>query len=492
MNQEVLVILIIGGIMFIPLWIGNLAGNYSTGSSEDFFLQQRNMGAVALYFTVAATWWSSFAFLGSNAYFYSLGPVYWTAIAWNILFGLMYYLVGKRVWFYGKINHYITPSDFFRDIYQSDVLGNLVTYIMLLFTLPYIQIQLTGGAYLIHVASNTLIPREMAGLIFYAVIVIYVWTGGLRAVAWTDIFYGTLLFTGLILIGFYFADVVGGTTQLFATINETAPEHLTLPGPTGTADEMMWISMFFITPLGALMGPPLWIRMYAARSSKIFNLMPLLLSLTAITYLGSMLLGNAGMLLEPGLQEPDTILPVMLYKYAPVSFASLILVCGAAASMSTVNSQLHALSAVYTMDVHRKYFNGQQNIRLVTVGRWMLLVFAAIAYFMSILIPGLLIPIGLVALSGTAQVIVPTMGALFWKKSTAAGAISGLLGGITFLLIFTFVSSINPFWRLHPGMAALIINCVLFVSVSMIPSSADNQVYLRISELKILVHKHHI
>lgn len=137
---------------------------------------------------------------------------------------------------------------------------------MLLFTLPYLQIQLTGGAYLIEVASGGLIPWKIGGLLFYAVIVVYVWAGGLRAVAWTDIFYGVLLFFGMIFAGFYVAGKVGGVSSLFQTLKETAPEALTLPGPQGVHGPMLWISMFIMVPIGAFMGPQLWTRMYAVKS----------------------------------------------------------------------------------------------------------------------------------------------------------------------------------------------------------------------------------
>ncbi|HHY90327.1 MAG TPA: sodium:solute symporter family protein, partial [Clostridiales bacterium] len=185
MGQNVIAIVVIGLFMLIPLWMGAVASKKSIPTTEDFFVQGRGMGSIAVFFTVAATWWSSFAFLGSNAYFYSKGPVYWTAIAWNILFGIMYFVIGKRIWFYGKENNYITASDFFAHQYGSEFLANLVAIIMLLFTLPYLQIQLTGGAYLIEVASGGLIPWKIGGIIFYVVIIIYVWAGGLRAVAWT-------------------------------------------------------------------------------------------------------------------------------------------------------------------------------------------------------------------------------------------------------------------------------------------------------------------
>ncbi len=469
MLQNITAFVILAAFMLIPLYMGMVAGKKSIPTTEDFFVQGRAMGSIAVFFTVAATWWSAFAFLGSNAYFYSKGPVYWTAIAWNLLFGLLYFVIGKRVWYFGKRNNYITPSDFFRDQYGSKFLANLIAVIMIVFTLPYLQIQLTGGAYLIEVATGGMVPWKIGGLLFYAVIVIYVWAGGLRAVAWTDIFYGILLFFGMIFAGFYMAAKVGGTTQLFQTLKQTMPEALTLPGPTKSSTYMLWVSMFILTPLGAFMGPQLWTRMYSVKSSRLFNLMPFLLGFAAIAYIGSMLVGNVGIILEPGLKKADTILPVMLFKHAPFALASLICACGAAAAMSTANSQIHSMSAVYTVDIHQRYINKNMSQKaLVWVGRIAILIFALIAYFMSVFIPGLLVTIGLVALSGTAQVFIPTAGALFWKRSSTTGAVVGLLAGVGILVLLTFVPSIKAPLGMHSGLFSLIVNLVLFVVVSLI------------------------
>ncbi len=469
MSQNVLAILIVGTYMFIPLWIGAKAGEHELHKPEDFFVQSRAMGSLAAFLTVEATWWSAFAFLGSNAYYYANGPVYWTTIAWDFLFGILFLVVGKRVWFYGKMNHYITASDFFRDMYDSELLGNLITAIMLLYTLPYLQIQLTGGAYLIEVASNGLIPWEMGGLIFCVVIIIYVWTGGLRAVAWTDIFYEILILFGTIAAAFVIVPKAGGITALFETLRETVPEVLTLPGPTGNAGPMLWISMFLVVPMGAMMGPQLWTRMYAIKSSRLFDLMPFLLGFAAIINIGPMLVGNAGIILQPGLKNADTLLPVLLFKYAPFALASLILIGGAAAAMSTSNSQIHSLSAVYTIDIHKRYINKSiDDKKLIRIGRWSILLFAAFSYMMSVFIPGLLVQIGLFALSGTAQVIVPAAGVLFWRRSTAKGAIAGLLGGIVLLSLLMFIPGLAQALGIYPGLAALLINAALFILVSLL------------------------
>ena len=164
MSQNIIALLVIGFFMIFPLVIGFAARSKSQATAEDYFIQSRGMGAVAVFFSVAATWWSAFAFLGSNGYFYTQGPLYWTAIAWNILFGILYYLIGKKIWYMGKLNNYVTATDFFKHQYGSVPLGNLVGLILVVCTIPYLQIQLSGGAYLIQVASGGLITFAVGAL----------------------------------------------------------------------------------------------------------------------------------------------------------------------------------------------------------------------------------------------------------------------------------------------------------------------------------------
>lgn len=476
---------IIAAFMIIPLAIGFLAASKSAKTSEDFFIQGRGMGAIAVFFTVAATWWSSFAFLGSNATFYTHGPVYLTAMAWNLLFGFMYYWIGKRVWFLGKKFNYITASDLIGDFYNNEKLRIIVAGIMLIFTIPYLQIQLTGGAYLIEVASGGSIPFWLAALMFYFIIIIYVWAGGIRAVAWTDIIYGALLFFGMMYAGYYISKNVGGPTGLFERMLATTPEHLTLPGPEGVMGYSMWFSLFAVTAIGAFMGPQIWLRMYAVKTGKLFNLMPFLLGLAAIAYMGSLLAGFSGVLLEPGVEKPDQILPIMLMKYAPFALASLIMACGAAAAMSTANSQIHAVSTIVTMDIYKRYTNPNANqTSMISVGRWSLVIFSLIAYVMTLVVPGVLVTIGIAALAGTAQLVVPTIGAISWRRSHPQGAIWGLLGGIATVLLLTFVPAFSTPLGFHAGVWGLLVNAILFISISLMLKRNDHKVVQKFDEAR--------
>ncbi|OYD22672.1 sodium:solute symporter family protein [Oceanimonas baumannii] len=473
-------ILIIAAFMIIPLMVGIISSRQLQDTSEDFFVQGRAMGSVAVFFTVAATWWSAFAFLGSNATFYTSGPVYLTALAWNLLFGFMYYWVGKRVWFLGKRFNYLTPSDLMGDFYNSESLRVLVAVITLVFTVPYLQIQLTGGAYLIEVASGGVVPFWLAALLFYFIIIVYVWVGGIRAIAWTDVIYGALLFFGMMFAGYYISTIVGGPAALFAQLQQSSPEHLTMPGPNGNMGYSMWFSLFVIVAIGAFMGPQIWLRMYAVKSGRLFNLMPFLLGLAAFAYFGSVLTGYTGVLLEPNLENPDQILPVMLMNYAPYLLASLIMAAGAAAAMSTANSQIHAVSTVVTMDIYQRYLNpNATQARIVAIGRWSLVGFSLAAYIMALTVPGLLVTIGIAALAGTAQLIVPTIGAITWKRAHPKAAFWGLLGGVSTVLLLTYGASVSNPLGLHAGIWGLLVNGTLFVGLSLALERSDTDVVER-------------
>ncbi|HLR52731.1 MAG TPA: sodium:solute symporter family protein [Candidatus Avamphibacillus sp.] len=470
-------VIIIALFMIVPLIIGFIASAKSKDSSDDYFIQGRGMGSVAAFFTVSATWWSAFAFLGSNASFYVEGPVYLTAFAWNILFGYLYFVVGKRIWFLGKKFNYVTPSDLLGDFYNNEKVRIIVGLIVIIFTIPYLQIQLTGGAYLIEVASGGVIPFWLAALLFYAVIITYVWVGGMRAVAWTDIIYGALLFFGLLFVGFYISRAVGGPIAMFNQMQASHPEYLTLPGPEGASGYSAWVSLCFITAIGALMGPQLWLRMYAVKNGKLFNLMPFLISFVAITYIGSVLVSWTGVLKMPGVENADQILPLMVMEYAPFVIGALILAGGASAAMSTANSQIHAVSAVMTKDFYQRYANpSASQSKLIQMGRYFLLIFSILAYFLALFAPGLLVTIGLIAFGGTAQLIVPTIGALFWKRSNAYGAITGLTASIIFIVLFTFIPGLVSPLGLDPAMWGLIINIVLFIVVSLSTAPRDQKV----------------
>lgn len=449
---------------FVPLVLAEIARNKALPTLENFFLQDREMSLPLVIFTVYATWVSSFAFLGSASSFYFNGPVYLTAFAWNALFGILFMVLGKRLWFHGRKNEYITPTDFFNDIYGSPTLNLLITLIMLVFTIPYLQIQLSGGAYLIEIATNGLIPWKVSGLLFYLIIIIYLWAGGLRAVALADVFYGVLIFISMLTIGFFALYMAGGTELVFQTILEKGTHHVTLIDSQGKGQVPSWLTMFFVIPVGAIMGPQMWLRAYAVGQPSTFRIMPFLLTFAAIMYLGSIFSGSAGILLTPDIQKAETVIPAILVQYASGPFAAFLFCGVAAASLSTANSQIHAVSAIYTIDIHRRYINPKASEkRLVFMAKWAVLFISAFAFLLLINSAVVIVDTGTIAMSGTAQVIIPVIGALFWEKSNPRGAIWGILSGLFLLIILRFGLGLPASYC---GLLALMMNGVIFILLS--------------------------
>jgi SSS family solute:Na+ symporter len=123
-----------------------------------------------------------------------------------------------------------------------------------------------------------------------------------------------------------------------------------------------------------------------------------------------------------------------------------------AASMSTADSNLHALSAVLTRDVYDRYVRPQASERERTwVGRGIILVATLLALWLvhvSERATGEFNPFSLIAemmllaIAFACQLLPPTLDILFFRKGTTAGVIAGLIAGLIVVLAFTPLSNL--------------------------------------------------
>ena len=464
-NGSLIIILIFAGI---PLLIGSAAANRSVSTISDFFLCNRSLGTALSFCTIYATWWSSFAFLGSTSSFYTQGPLYWIALGWNVLFGILFCVFGKPLWLQSQYRGYRTPIDFFHDKYHSRHLDMAAIALMVGLSIPYISVQFLGGGIIIEMATNGLIPWRISALLFFLVMILYIWSGGLRAIAWTDSLYSVLIFAGMLLIGILFVHMTGGVEATFAKLSKVRPESLHLPDVVdGTLGAGFWFSLLVIMPLGELMMPQIWIRTYAVKERRTFHIMPFLLSIATLAYLGTMLAGNAAAVLEPDYPgASDYILPAMLIKYLPPVLMAFIICCAAAACLSTANSQLHSISEILTLDIYKRYFGRKAPEKhLILVAKGFILVIAALAYLL--LLFGNLSTIfqtAFLAFSGVIQLAVPAVGGLLQKKGDARSALTGLLTGLAVTFLFSFW---KPFvFPVSPGIIGLVCNAGLYFGMS--------------------------
>ncbi len=256
----------------------------------------------------------------------------------------------------------------------------------------------------------------------------------------------------------------GGTDIVFNELIKRDPLNVSMTLEDGGRRAAIWLSLFVIVPVGAFMGPQMWIRNYSSESANNFNILPFLLFLTSVICIGVLFAGSAGVVLAENVTNPDIILIEMIKKYAN-SFLYVFVIVGIFATIfSTANSQVHALSAVFTIDIYKRYINPKMpDNKLVIIAKRMVLAVSVISYILVIVFPHSIFDLAIIALGGTGQLFVPLMGALFWSKSTSKAAIAGLVAGESvFLLCVIF----NIADASICGLASLILNALLFVIIS--------------------------
>ncbi|MDO4546186.1 MAG: sodium:solute symporter family protein, partial [Bacillota bacterium] len=354
----------------------------------------------------------------------------------------------------------------YRYIYDSKYLNLIVTAIVIVCTIVYLQVQIVGGLLVMRIATEGMISWYVGGVVFFSILVIYLWAGGLRAVAWTDIFYGVLIVITILSSGFFLIKTAGGVETVFETLVERDPANVSMVGPEGNNRTAMWLSLFFIVPIGAFMGPQMWIRNYASSSEKNFLILPWLLCLSSIICLGTLFSGSAGVVMAENVTNPDSILLQLTVEYAHPFFYALIIVGIYATIFSTANSQVHALSAVYTIDVHKRYINkSAPDRKLVSIAKWAVLFISIISYILILISPQSIFDLAIMAMGGMAQLFIPVLGALFWKRSTAKAAITGLLMGEVVFFTGVFMSVADSSICAISGM---LINLFFFVIVALV------------------------
>ena len=115
-------------------------------SPEAFFLANRSLKTVALFFTILATNFSAFYFLGFAGEAYRIGYSYYVIMSiGTALAALTFFIIGIKAWQLGKENGYITPAELIYDKTKSKTLRYLFAADMVIFTLPYLSLQIVGG-----------------------------------------------------------------------------------------------------------------------------------------------------------------------------------------------------------------------------------------------------------------------------------------------------------------------------------------------------------
>jgi sodium/proline symporter len=380
----------------------------------------------------------------------------------------------------------ITVPDFlasrFRD--RSHVLRLLGIFVILTMTAAYTAAQLTASGKAFDSFLGTGYAEGV--LIGAAIILFYTTVGGFKAVAYSDLLQGVLMFVCLLVLPVVGIAAAGGWAPMLESLRAQEPALLEPLGglglgPAGIASVLGFIGI----GLAFLGSPQLLVRFISARDRKHVTDASLIAVVCIIVFdVGAVTTGMAGRALFPGLADPEAIYPLMGAELFPAVFTGLFLVVVLAAMMSTVDSLLILAASAVVRDGLQQVFRPDLPERFLSrVAKATTVVLGLGAIVLALGEVRVIFWFVLFAWSGLACAFTPVvLCALFWKRTTRAGAIAGMATGfgVTIAWVLLFKSGFYELYEMIPGfLAGLLATIVVSLFTEPPPGAAEENEEIR-------------
>ncbi len=201
--------------IFVGLYWGycllaGIRGAWMARTVSDFFIAGRRLSLWMFILAATATSFSGWTFMGHPGLVYRDGFAYAYAAFYAITIPLSGVFFLKRQWMLGKRFGYVTPGEMLADYFRGDAIRFLTVMVALLFSVPYVGIQFGASGYLFSVLTDDMINQNLGMWLLALIMLTYLVTGGLRAVAYVDALQCALMTVGIIFTGWIAFDAVGG------------------------------------------------------------------------------------------------------------------------------------------------------------------------------------------------------------------------------------------------------------------------------------------
>jgi SSS family solute:Na+ symporter len=498
----------------IVLYIGIFAwrGSRDRAAVEEYFLAGRSLGPAVFLLSLFGTNMTAFTILGSAGHAFANGIVTFGLMASSsaLVIPLTLFFIGTRLWALGKRHGFITPVQMFRDRWECGHIGTLIFAVQAALLVPYIIIGVMGGGTALRAITGGVVPYWLGGAIVALVVMSYVFFGGMRGTAWVNAFQTVLFLSfgavALVLIG---RGMGGFRGAMEALLDSPA----TAPLLTRERVSPLFFLSYTFIPLSTIAFPHIAIFCLTARKLVQFKRTVIFYPLCILAiWLPCVFLGVAAntMTDTPRIaaklsarqalaQAPasmpadqradlrrqaagDDVVPIMLDWFAPLWLAG-VLGAGIMAAVMASDSQILALSTMFTEDVFTHYGGTKRFGEAVQVqtGRAFVVLLTIAAYLIALRAPQGIFDLAVqYAFSGFSALAPLLVAALFWKRSTKWGALAVTVWVIAAVVYTARVPGALTWFGLMPVVPMTLISCVLMIVVSLAtppPSAATLRRY---------------
>ena len=449
----------------------------------DFWIAGREIGTVNIGMSAAASWLTAGALFGVTGMFLSIGlGSVWIFVAPNIIALALIAVLVPRI----KRLPSLTQPELIEIRYGPVLRAPIaiaITIVMILFAVTDFK----GFGYVLEVFYG--IPPIYSVAIMVIAISLYVTLGGLRAVIWTDTIQFIFLAALAILIGAIalFTPAHGPDVSVSDLFDGMEPGFWNLFALGGIIG--VFIMQIAMLPGWVTEQDP-WQRVWAARDVKSARSGMLIGSALIAVVFGACFLAAIGIHslydVPPDLHAAEQLYLTFIqdtFAYSPVILA-FIAIGFAAASMSCADTFATSGASCISRDIYQRFIKPDVTMgEMRTINRILIVAMVIISATISMHVDTVLDAVIMATVIGTASCFLPIMGALFWRRATAQGALAGLVigGGTQITLIIAEVTyfgkldAISPLLIEHGVLIGVLLSAVTFVGVSLATPQSDDR-----------------
>ena len=475
----------------LMIYVG-LRNASKNNSSADFFLGGRKVGPWVTALSAEASDSSAWLLMGLPGLCY-LGGVQesiWTAVGLIVGTYLSWLFVAKPLRKCSiTFGDSITIPEFLSNRFKDK--SHILSIVSVIFIVLFFTIYTASGFVACAKLFNSVFGLNYhAGLaIGLVVILCYTITGGYTAVCTTDFLQGSLIFIAFIvstLVVVFSIGGVGDSINVFKNFQELAGTELKAFDGMGIISALAW-------GLGYFGMPHIIVRFMGIRSnSEVGKARRIGIIWMIISYIGAILIGTLGTvyLKKFGItldsDSAETVFSETMKNMYPAFIAGIFLCAILAASMSTADSQLLAASSAVSQDIFKGLIKkNAEEKEVMIISRFTVFLIALIALLLSLNPNSSIFSLVSFAWSGFGGTFGPLiLLSLYWKRTTAPGAIAGLIcGGITDVVWHYIPASVAKIFGLYEILPAFIVCLVVTVLVSLL-TKPDAEVLTKFEEYK--------
>ena len=506
-GEQIMHLVAMAVYMAIVIAIGIIFAKRANKSSDDYFLGGRSLGPWVTAFSASASDMSGWLLMGlpGLAYWCGLADAAWTAIGLALGTYLNWLIVSKRLRRYSvRANNSITLPDFFSNRFREKkktIMTISALFILIFFTVYAASCFVTCGKLFSTLFNLPYIPMMILGAVF---VLAYTILGGFLAESASDFMQAIVMIIALItvvIIGTVSAGGLGavidnaknipGFFDFFnlasPTVDATKTQLVESGAPVfGQATPYGFLSICSMLAwgLGYFGMPQVLLRFMAIRKEKELKasrriaIIWIVVSLIVAVFIGIM-----GRALYPTthLTASDsenifiTITTGVFNSGALPLLAGLIMAGILAATISSSDSYLLIAASAFAKNIFKGVVNKKASDKSVMwATRITLGLIAVIAILLALDENSVIFKLVSFAWAGFGATFGPIMlFSLFWKRTTKAGAIAGMLSGG--IMVFVWKLLINPLGKefgiqaltIYELLPAFIISCIFIVVVSL-------------------------